>query len=117
MPLVFSGHTHAGQITAARPHELAIGRLAGHKYIHGMNGQRRGEGAVYVGGGIGAAMFPLRLGDRARREVAVFDLGAAPGSIVEHHDEQRALPSRAPTATRAPVCDKTNERTISGDPF
>ena len=104
VPLVFSGHTHAGQITVARLHELAIGRLAGHKYIHGMYGQRRGEGAVYVGAGIGAAMFPLRLGDRARREVAVFDLGAAPGSIVEHHDEQPALPGRAPTA------EKTEER-------
>jgi len=104
VPLVFSGHTHAGQITVARLHELAVGRLAGHKYIHGMYGQRRGEGAVYVGAGIGAAMFPLRLGDRARREVAVFDLGAAPGSIVEHHDEQLARPGRAPTA------EKTEER-------
>ena len=104
VPLVFSGHTHAGQITVARLHELALGRIAGHKYIHGLYGERRGDGAVYVGAGIGAAMFPLRLGDRARREVAVFDLGAAPGSIVEHHDEQVAGPGRPPTA------DKTAER-------
>ena len=104
VPLVFSGHTHAGQITVARLHELALGRIAGHKYIHGLYGERRGDGAVYVGAGIGAAMFPLRLGDRARREVAVFDLGAAPGSIVEHHDEQVAGPGRPPTA------EKTAER-------
>lgn len=97
VPLVFSGHTHAGQITVAKLHELSVGRLAGHKYVHGLYGERRGEGALYVGAGIGAAMFPLRVGERARREVAVFELGAMPGSIVEHHDEQAALPGRAPS--------------------
>lgn len=104
VPMVFSGHTHAGQITVAKLHELAIGKVAGHKYVHGMYGERRGEGAVYVGAGIGAAMFPLRVGERARREVAVFELGAMPGSIAEHHDEQPALPGRAPSA------EKTAER-------
>ena len=49
-------------------------------------------------------MFPLRLGDRARREVAVFDLGAAPGSIVEHQDQQVAGPGRPPPT------EKTAER-------
>ena len=69
-----------------------------------MYGERRGEGAVYVGAGIGAAMFPVRVGERARREVAVFELGAMPGYIAEHHDEQQALPGRAPTP------EKTAER-------
>jgi hypothetical protein len=97
---VLSGHTHAGQVTLARLHELAVGKLAGHKYIHGLYGSRltatKPEGAVYVGAGIGAAVIPLRLGDRGRREVAIFDLGAPPGAIPEHHDEQSAHPGRKP---------------------
>lgn len=98
VPLVLSGHTHAGQITVAKLHEIALGRLAGHKYVHGLYGTRKAEpekGAVYVGAGIGAAVMPLRLGERGKREVTVFELGAQPGSIEEHHVEQRALPGRA----------------------
>ena len=100
VPFVLAGHTHAGQITLARLHELAIGRLAGHKYVHGLYGSRKGAagvGAVYVGAGIGAAVIPLRVGERARREVAIFELGASPGAFDEHHDEQAALPGRAPS--------------------
>ena len=41
VPLVLSGHTHAGQVTVARLHELAIGRLAGHRYVHGLYGDRQ----------------------------------------------------------------------------
>jgi len=100
VPLVLSGHTHGGQVTLARLHELAVGKLAGHKYVHGMYGSRREnelpEGAVYVGAGIGAAVIPLRLGDRGRREVAIFDLGEVPGAIEEHHDDQPPLIGRKP---------------------
>ncbi|MEM9195806.1 MAG: metallophosphoesterase [Myxococcota bacterium] len=98
--LVLSGHTHAGQITLARLHELAVGKIAGHKYVHGLYGCRsrqRADGAVYVGAGIGAAVMPLRIGERARREVALFDLGHEPGSFDEHHDEQPAQPGRKPS--------------------
>lgn len=101
IPMVLSGHTHAGQITLARLHEIAIGKLAGHKYIHGLYGSRAAkppEGAVYVGAGIGAAVMPLRLGERGRRELAIFELGHAPGSFDEHHAEQAPLSGRAPTA-------------------
>ena len=101
LPFVLSGHTHAGQITLARLHEIAIGKLAGHKYIHGLYGDRRHKnhaGAVYVGAGIGSAVLPFRLGERARREVTLFELGAAPGTFDEHHAEQPALPGRKPTA-------------------
>ena len=93
--LVLSGHTHAGQVTLARLNELALGRVIGHRYIHGIYGTRTAappRGAVYVGAGIGAAVIPLRIGERARREVAIFELGAAPGSFPEHHDEQAPLP-------------------------
>lgn len=95
--LVLSGHTHAGQVTLARLNELALGRLIGHKYVHGLYGSRvdlRPRGAVYVGAGIGAAVIPLRVGERARREVTIFELGAAPGSFEEHHVDQPPLPGR-----------------------
>jgi len=98
VPLVFSGHTHAGQVTLARLHELAIGRVAGHRYVHGLYGSRAsdtpGAGAVYVGAGIGAAVMPLRIGERAQREVTIFELGHAPGSFAEHHAEQDPLEGR-----------------------
>lgn len=100
VPFVLSGHTHAGQITVARLHELALGKLVGHKYVHGMYGSRSGAtktGAVYVGAGIGAAVVPLRIGERGRREIAVFELGVAAGTFDEHHGEQAPLEGRAPT--------------------
>ena len=104
VPLVLSGHTHGGQVTVARLHELAVGKIAGHKYVHGLYGSRElrrtGEepkGAVYVGAGIGAAMMPLRLGDRGRREVTMFELGCQPGEFAEHHATQEPLPGRKPT--------------------
>jgi predicted MPP superfamily phosphohydrolase len=104
VPLVLSGHTHAGQITLARLHEISVGRFAGHKYVHGLYGSRAptpgngSQGAVYVGAGIGAAVMPIRLGDRGKREIALFELGHAPGSFDEHHAEQPPLEGRAPTA-------------------
>ncbi|MEM7136658.1 MAG: metallophosphoesterase [Myxococcota bacterium] len=106
VPLVFSGHTHAGQVTVARLHELSVGKLAGHRYIHGLYGSRavdEPKGAVYVGAGVGAALVPLRLGERAKREVAFFELGEQPGTFDEHHEEQAALPGRKPST-------KTKER-------
>lgn len=102
VPLVLAGHTHAGQVTLARLHEIAVGKIAGHKYVHGLYGDRgpREEdprGAVYVGAGIGAAVIPFRLGERGRREVALFELGLGLGSIEEHHSEQPPLPGRKPS--------------------
>jgi predicted MPP superfamily phosphohydrolase len=98
--LVLAGHTHAGQITVARLHELAMGKLVGHRYVHGLYGDRKHEkhrGALYVGAGIGAAIVPFRVGERARREIAVFELGSQPGSLIEHHNEQTALAGRKPS--------------------
>lgn len=102
VPLVLSGHTHGGQVTVARLHELAVGKLAGHKYIHGLYGSRarrdgHATGAVYVGAGIGAAVIPFRFGERGKREVTIFELGCAPGAFDEHHAEQAPLPGRKPT--------------------
>jgi hypothetical protein len=94
VPFVLSGHTHGGQLTVARLNELTLGRLAGHRYIHGMYGKRAAShpetpGAVYVGAGIGAAVVPFRLGDRGQREIAVFELGRHPSDASEHHTEQQ----------------------------
>lgn len=107
VPLVLSGHTHAGQVTLARMHEVLLGRIIGHKYVHGLYGSRQRapgpKGAVYVGAGIGAAVVPLRLGERGRREVTMFELGASAGAPWEHHAEQPAHKGRPPS-------QKTKER-------
>ncbi len=97
--LVLSGHTHAGQVTLARLHELALGKLVGHKYVHGLYGRRDVEpiGAVYVGAGIGASVMPVRLGERGRREVTMFELGADAHVAQEHHEEQAPLAGRKPS--------------------
>ena len=120
VPLVLSGHTHAGQVTLARLHELSVGRVAGHRYVHGLYGSRRARGdappgAVYVGAGIGAAVVPLRLGERGRRELALFELGLVPGAIEEHHREQPPMPGRRPSEKlrrrrRAKVAAKARKR-------
>lgn len=92
--LVLSGHTHSGQIAVAGLHHVMLGALGGHRYVHGLYGCRLGEfaqGAVYVSAGIGAAVVGVRLGERARREVAMFELGALPGDFDEHHAEQPPL--------------------------
>jgi len=101
IPLVLSGHTHAGQVTLARLNELALGMIAGHRYVHGLYGSRLRiaggpRGAVYVGAGIGASVVPLRIGERGRREVAIFDLGRDAPTHDEHHAEQAALPGKKP---------------------
>lgn len=148
IPLVLSGHTHGGQVTLARLHELALGVIAGHKYVHGLYGTRgnagahplpdvprdsharersgrtpvaglpaqaghqgplphlphrtgaSGGGAVYVGAGIGAAVVPLRLGERGKRELTIFELGQEPGTFEEHHAEQPPLRGRKPTSEK-----------------
>jgi predicted MPP superfamily phosphohydrolase len=100
VPLVLSGHTHAGQITVARLHELAVGKIGGHKYVHGLYGTRSAEeigGAVYVGAGVGAAVIGLRVGERARREVTIFDLGEQAENVDEHHAEQAPHRGRKPS--------------------
>lgn len=95
VPLVLSGHTHGGQLTVARLHELTLGFFARHRYIHGMYGERGPEappkGAVYVSAGIGASVMPLRLGDRGNREVTIFELGIRPDAMKEHHEGQEAF--------------------------
>jgi uncharacterized protein len=86
VPLVLSGHTHAGQITVAGLHELILKKVVGHKYIHGFYGTRTQgapQGAVYVSAGIGAAVMPLRMGEKGKREVAIFELGATADDLAQ----------------------------------
>lgn len=93
VPLVLSGHTHAGQITVAGLHELILNKVIGHKYIHGFYGnlhQNHPTGAVYVSAGIGAAVMPIRMGEKGKREVAIFDLGANPLSLANNFNQALA---------------------------
>lgn len=103
VPLVLSGHTHSGQVAIARSHRLLMGYLAGHRYVHGLYGEREGEneGALYVSAGIGSSRFGLRLGKRAQPEIAMFHLGEQPGSREEPERPKRALHQRT-----------TSERTL-----
>ena len=52
---------------------------------------------MYVGAGIGAAVMPFRVGDRGKRELALFELGHEPGTFDEHHAEQAARSGRPPS--------------------
>jgi hypothetical protein len=103
IPLVLSGHTHGGQITLARLQEITVGKIGGHKYVHGLYGSRQANGnagAVYVGAGIGAAVMPIRIGERGKREVTIFELGVAPGGFNEPHEEQRPSRGRAVSSAK-----------------
>jgi predicted MPP superfamily phosphohydrolase len=75
--LVLSGHTHAGQVTVARLNELVLGKLGGHKYIHGLYHKDKNpvhKQSVYVGAGVGSAIIPFRFGEKAKREVTIFEI-------------------------------------------
>ncbi len=96
--LVLSGHTHSGQVSYGGLHRLTVGSHPNVRYVHGLYGCREGlraPGALYVSAGIGAAVVGVRLGERARREVAAFDIGVPPAHLRadEHHAEQEPLPS------------------------
>ena len=100
IPLVLAGHTHGGQITVARLNDIALGKIGGHKYVHGLYGTRqphRGAvvtGAVYVGAGIGASVMPFRIGERGKREITIFEFGRRPGEFEEPDREKAPLPGR-----------------------
>ena len=106
IPLVLAGHTHGGQITVARLNDIAVGKIGGHKYVHGLYGTRqphRGAvvtGAVYVGAGIGASVIPFRIGERGKREIAIFEFGRRPGEFEEPDCEQEPLSGRALSARK-----------------
>ena len=72
VPIVLSGHTHAGQVhfgaLTARAHRAVLGR----RYVDGL--YVTPKGVVYVNAGVGASGLPFRIGEGAHREVAVIDL-------------------------------------------
>lgn len=99
VPLVLSGHTHSGQLAVGGLEKWLMGKLAGHRYVHGLYGNRRPvdghkEGIVYVSAGIGSSRFGLRVGERARPEIALFELGALPSEVPGDRNEQRPLHDR-----------------------
>ena len=102
VPLVLSGHTHGGQVTLARLHELRSESSPGTSTFTASTARASTRpdgtnGAVYVGAGIGAAVVPFRIGERGKREVTMFELGCEPGDFVEHHTEQEPMKGRKPT--------------------
>lgn len=99
VPLVLSGHTHSGQFAVGGFEKWMMGRLAGHRYVHGLYGKRNAteqekEGVVYVSAGIGSSRFGLRIGERARPEIAFFELGSLPHEVPGDRNAQPALHER-----------------------
>jgi predicted MPP superfamily phosphohydrolase len=70
VPLVLSGHTHAGQVTLAKhPRDRHRASLAGHRYVHGLYGDRGGARRMAPSTSAQASArrsMPLRLGERGR---------------------------------------------------
>lgn len=99
VPLVLSGHTHSGQFAVGGLEKWMMGRLAGHRFVHGLYGSRiqteqTPEGIVYVSAGIGSSRFGLRVGERARPEIAIFELGRLPFEVPGDRSEQAPLHDR-----------------------
>ena len=77
IPLVLSGHTHAGQIAIAGINKILVEKIAGYKYIHGFynkKGSNPENASVYISAGIGSALIPIRIGKKSKREVTIFNL-------------------------------------------
>jgi len=75
--LVLSGHTHAGQVTVAGLNELLLGSIARHEFIHGLYPnpfEHDRPQFVYVGAGVGSSVIPIRIGQKAKREVTLFEI-------------------------------------------
>ena len=64
IPLVLSGHTHAGQVTLAGLHELAMGKWAGHKYVQRSVADANSERGDSAGRGL-CERGDRRVGDAA----------------------------------------------------
>lgn len=73
VPLVLSGHTHAGQVRG--PWTPLLWRHLGWRDVEGLCGEPGAQ--VYVNAGIGSASLPWRAGKPAWHEVAILDLGGA----------------------------------------
>jgi uncharacterized protein len=73
--LTLSGHTHGGQIHFPSFSEKLYRRVTKRKYLTGW--YRIGESMLYVNRGIGQSSLPIRSGEGARAEVAVFRLRKA----------------------------------------
>ena len=70
--LVLSGHTHGGQIHVGEPTRRLWHSLLATPHLSGW--YREGEGQVYVCPGVGAAVFPWRIGRPTHREVAILEI-------------------------------------------
>lgn len=72
VPIVLSGHTHAGQFHFGPLTHGLHRAVLGRRFVSGLYATARGS--VFVNAGVGASGVPFRLGDAAHREVAVIDL-------------------------------------------
>jgi predicted MPP superfamily phosphohydrolase len=69
VPLVFSGHTHGGQVDVGKPIDWFF-----KGFVAGTYAAPDGAGQLYVSAGIGCSGMPVRWGRRSRAEVTRVEL-------------------------------------------
>lgn len=72
VPIVLSGHTHAGQVRVGSLTDNVQRAIFRRRYCAGLYEEPAGR--VYVNAGVGATGFPWRIGVDAHRKVAIIDL-------------------------------------------
>jgi uncharacterized protein len=70
--LVVAGHTHGGQLHLKGFTDRVYKKLTRKKYLQGF--YQLGETLLYVNRGVGSSSIPVRAGEGARSEVALFTL-------------------------------------------
>jgi uncharacterized protein len=73
--LVVAGHTHGGQVNIRRWSEKVYRKVTRKRYLSGW--YQVGQALLYVNRGVGWSTVPIRAGEGARSEVAIFTLRRA----------------------------------------
>lgn len=74
--VIVAGHTHGGHLHVRGVSERVYRRVTKRRYLSGW--YEIGDSFLYVNRGIGSSSIPIRAGDGAKSEVALFTLRRAP---------------------------------------
>jgi predicted MPP superfamily phosphohydrolase len=73
--LIVAGHMHGGQVAVKKATDWVARKIAKRRYVGGWYDV--GKTPLYVNRGVGSSAMPMRFGEGARPEVALFTLRAA----------------------------------------